>query len=202
MRHVSICACLLATIALPIAAMPPSTGADVTVITNFKNAYSTPAIQAMQREVEQILKASGVSLDWRSRSEAADATFHDLVVMTFKGSCVFNPMPILYDELGPYAITRTTGGEVQPFGEVDCDHVVSSLHSAMTGADYVKADQLLGRALGRVVAHELVHMLTKSKQHGRDGVEKAALSARQLISESLPLSAFDIDRLQQERHSR
>jgi hypothetical protein len=202
MRHVSICACLLATIALPIAAMPPSTGADVTVITNFKNAYSAPAIQAMQREVEQILKASGVSLDWRSRSEAADATFRDLVVMTFKGSCVFNPMPILYDELGPYAITRTTGGEVQPFGEVDCDHVVSSLHSAMSGADYVKADLLLGRALGRVVAHELVHMLTKSKQHGREGVEKAALSARQLISESLPLSAFDIDRLQQERHSR
>jgi hypothetical protein len=141
-------------------------------------------------------------LDWRSRSEAADATFRDLVVMTFKGSCVFNPMPILYDELGPYAITRTTGGEVQPFGEVDCDHVVSSLHSAMSGADYVKADLLLGRALGRVVAHELVHMLTKSKQHGREGVEKAALSARQLISESLPLSAFDIDRLQQERHSR
>jgi hypothetical protein len=60
---------------------------------------------------------------------------------------------------------------------------------------------LLGRALGRVVAHELVHMLTKSKQHGRDGVEKAALSARQLIAESLPLSIFDIDRLQQERRS-
>jgi hypothetical protein len=38
--------------------------------------------------------------------------------MTFKRSCIFNPMPIYYDELGPYAITRTTGGAVQPFGEV------------------------------------------------------------------------------------
>jgi len=202
MRHVKICACLLAVMALPIAAKPPVAGADVTVITNFKNSYSAPAIKAMQSEVEQILKSSGVSLEWRSRDEAADATFNDLVVMTFKGSCVFNPMPIVYDELGPYAITRTTGGEVQPFGEVDCDHVVSSLHSAMTGGDFAKADQLLGRALGRVVAHELVHMLTKSKQHGREGVEKAALSARQLIAESLPLSTFDVDRLQQERRAR
>jgi len=202
MRHVKICACLLAVMALPIAAKPPAAGADVTVITNFKNVYSAPAIKAMQSEVEQILKSSGVSLEWRSRDEAADATFNDLVVMTFKGSCVFNPMPIVYDELGPYAITRTTGGEVQPFGEVDCDHVVSSLHSAMTGGDFAKADQLLGRALGRVVAHELVHMLTKSKQHGREGVEKAALSARQLIAESLPLSTFDVDRLQQERRGR
>jgi len=202
MRHVKICACLLAVMALPIAAKPPVAGADVTVITNFKNSYSAPAIKAMQSEVEQILKSSGVSLEWRSRDEAADATFNDLVVMTFKGSCVFNPMPIVYDELGPYAITRTTGGEVQPFGEVDCDHVVSSLHSAMTGGDFAKADQLLGRALGRVVAHELVHMLTKSKQHGREGVEKAALSARQLIAESLPLSTFDVDRLLQERRGR
>ncbi len=199
MRHVKTCACLLAAIAaLPVAAMPPG-GADVTVVINFKGAYSASAIKAMEREVEQILKITGVTFDWRSRQEAADTTFNDLVVMTFKGSCVFNPMPILYDELGPYAITRTTGGEVQPFGEVDCDHVVSSLHSAMTGDDFGKADLLLGRALGRVVAHELVHMLTKSKQHGREGVEKAALSARQLISESLPLSAFDVDRLVLER---
>jgi hypothetical protein len=202
MRHVQICACLLAAIALPVAAKSPVAGADVTVIVNFKGNYSVPAVKAMKQEVEQILKTTGVSLDWRSRSEAADATFNDLVVLTFKGSCVFNPMPIVYDELGPYAITRTSGGEVQPFGEVDCDHVVSSLHSAMTGEDYGKADLLLGRALGRVVAHELVHMLTKSKQHGKEGVEKASLSARQLIAESLPLSAFDIDRLLQERHGR
>jgi hypothetical protein len=186
----------------PVAAKEPAAGADVTVITTFKNSYSVTSIKAMEQEVARILKSSGVSVDWRSRDEAASATFNDLVVMTFKGSCQFNPMPVVYDELGPYAITRTTGGQVQPFGEVDCDHVAASLHNAMSGEDFAKADMLLGRALGRVVAHELVHMLTKSKQHGHEGVEKAALSARQLIAESLPLSAFDIDRLQAERRNR
>jgi hypothetical protein len=202
LRRVKICACLLTAIAaLPVAAMPPSpsNGADVTVVVNFKGAYSAPTVKAMEREAELILKSTGVTLEWRTRTEAADATFNDLVVITFKGSCIFNPLPVVYDELGPYALTRTTDGEVQPFGEVDCDHVASSLHTAMAGDDYSKADMLLGRALGRVVAHELVHMLTKSKQHGREGVEKAALSARQLIADSLPLSIFDIDRLQQER---
>jgi hypothetical protein len=202
MRHVQICACLLAAAGLPAVAVPPSSGADVTVIIDFKGPYSTATIKEMQRETGQILKATGVRLEWRSRSEAADAVFNDLVVMTFKGACVFNPMPMVVDELGPYAITRTTGGEVQPFGEVDCDHVVSSLHNAMNGSDYAKGDLLLGRALGRVVAHELVHMLTKSRQHGKEGVEKASLSARQLIAESLPLSAMDVDRLQQERRLR
>jgi hypothetical protein len=44
----------------------------------------------------------------------------------------------------------------------------------------------------------LVHMLTKSRVHGTEGVEKPALSGRQLIAASLPLSDFDIDRLKQE----
>ena len=99
----------------------------------------------------------------------------------------------------PYASTRTANGEVQPFGDVDCDRVVNSVRSAMFGGDFAKADMLVGRALGRVVAHELVHMLTKSDVHGREGVQKPALSGKQLIAASLPLSAFDVDRLRLER---
>ena len=48
--------------------------------------------------------------------------------------------------------------------------------------------------MGRVVAHELFHMLTKSGQHGSQGVEKAALSGKQLIASYLPLSAYDVAR--------
>jgi hypothetical protein len=69
----------------------------------------------------------------------------------------------------------------------------------MTNEDYSRADLLIGRALGRVVAHELVHMLTKSGVHGTEGVEKPALSGKQLIAGVLPLSVFDIDRLKLER---
>jgi hypothetical protein len=42
-------------------------------------------------------------------------------------------------------------------------------------------------------------MLTKSPEHGKEGVEKPALSGRQLIAAFLPLSAFDVDRLRLER---
>ena len=49
--------------------------------------------------------------------------------------------------------------------------------------------------MGRVLAHELVHMLTRSRRHGQDGVAEAALSGKQLVEEVLPLSAFDISRL-------
>jgi hypothetical protein len=96
-------------------------------------------------------------------------------------------------------VTRSSNGEIQPFGEVDCERVVNSVRGAMSGIDFARADLLVGRAMGRVVAHELVHMITKSGKHGTEGVEKPGLSGKQLIAPSLPLSAFDIDRLRQER---
>lgn len=202
MRSALTCACVLAAIVLPISAESPVAEPDVTVVLEFRGAHSPQAIQEMEREAGRILQTSGLRLQWKALNETSELAFNDLVLMTFKGACVFSPIPPSYDELGPYALTRTTGGEVQPFGEVDCDHVASSIHNVMSGYDYPKADLLLGRALGRVVAHELVHMLTRSKEHGHEGVHKPALSARQLIAESLPLSALDIDRLQAERHIR
>ncbi|MES1257852.1 MAG: hypothetical protein ABUS51_05465 [Acidobacteriota bacterium] len=200
-RLVCIFTCLLACLALPMVTAAQDAASDVTVVVDIKGPYSPTAIREMQREATRIILSSGIQLDWQRRENVSSAVFNDLVVMTFKGSCTFDPAPPRYDELGPYAITRTANGEVQPFGEVDCDRVVNSVRTAMFGEDYARGELLIGRALGRVVAHELVHMLTKSGQHGHEGVQKAALSGKQLISRSLPLSAMDVDRLKLERHS-
>jgi len=54
---------------------------------------------------------------------------------------------------------------------------------------------LLGRALGRVLAHEVVHILSKSGAHGRVGVAKTALSGSQLIAPELRLGAADLERI-------
>jgi hypothetical protein len=201
--RVPICVCLIAGLAVPLGAgvglVSPSV---LTVILDFKGPHSRTSLKEMKRESGLILKSSGVQLDWRMLGEDSFASYRDLVVMTFKGACEFEPAAPRYNELGPLATTRTSNGEVQPFGEVDCDRVVNSARNAMSGNDFARGDLLVGRAMGRVVAHELVHMLTKSGQHGTEGIEKPALSGRQLIAAFLPLSAFDIARLKQERQGR
>jgi hypothetical protein len=204
MRPVYVCALFIAC--LPAAKASSSmdipsgiANPDVTVVLDIKGTLPAGSLHEMEKETQDIIGRSGIRLGWSSKAEAMNGTFNDLVVMTFKGTCTLDPAPPLYDELGPYAFTRVSNGQVQPFGEVDCDRVSQSVRGAMGGDDYSRTDLLMGRALGRVVAHELVHMLTKSGKHAHDGVEKPALSGRQLISNSLPLSAMDIDRLKQER---
>jgi hypothetical protein len=177
---------------------------DLTVVLDFKGSFNQTAVAGMQREAAGILSTTGMRIEWRNPSTAAEASYADLVVFTFRGNCTVEPEPAppLYDELGPLAITRTTNGAIQPFGEVDCGRVAASVRSAMWGGDFARKDELLGRALGRVVAHELVHMLTRSGGHSREGVQRPALSGKQLIADALPLSALDIDRLRRQIEGR
>ena len=179
MLRVAFRICLIAGLAVPLGAGVDQISPSIlTVILNFKGPYSRTSLKQMKHESGLILKPSGVLLDWRILGEDPAASDTNLVVMTFKGACEYGPSPT-YDEPSPLAVTRTAAGELLPFGEVDCDRVVNSARSAMSGSDYARGDLLVGRAMGRVVAHELVHMLTKSAQHGAEGVERPFLAFRQ-----------------------
>src|SRR5256885_13639000 len=121
MLRIPIYVCMAACVAVPLGAVETSSASDLTVILDFKGSHSTVSVAEMERESGRILKSTGVKLAWRMRDADPSASYNDLVVMTFKGSCEFEPAPPRYDELGPYALTRTSDGEVQPFGEVNCD---------------------------------------------------------------------------------
>ena len=175
----------------------------LTIVFDFQGPHSSSSIAEMQHEVAGILKDSGLQLRWRALSQTSGKSDvldeENLVVVRFNGRCILEPDPILYDERGPLAYTHSTDGTVLPFSEVACDQVTATMRSAMFGNDYAQGDQLLGRALGRVVAHELVHILTGSQDHGREGVARAGLSGSQLITPRLSLSPSDLERLRAEQ---
>jgi hypothetical protein len=150
----------------------------------------------MKNELHSILDGTGLQLDWSSPEEASRINTENLVVVRFNGACILKPVPYLYDERGPLAFTHTSSGEPLPFSEVACNAVTANVRSAMSGGDYKKADLLLGRALARVVAHEVVHMLTRSTAHSHTGIQKSALSGNELIEDHLTLSDPDLSRIE------
>lgn len=81
------------------------------------------------------------------------------------------------------------------FSEVECDKVANSIRPEMSRSQWHNRDSIFGRALGRVLAHELFHMLAKSQYHAGDGVTKSALSPAQLVADKLSMSRADLEKL-------
>jgi len=185
----------LICVVVALAASAAARATDVTVVFDFDGPYSDRSVRQMKREAEDILKGTGLHLDWRPRAGLDRGPYENLVVVHFKGKCVLEPSPLLYDERGPFGFTYNSDGAVLPYSEVECSHVSASVQTAMSGDDFARPDFLMGRALGRVLAHELVHILTRSAAHGRQGATQPAFSGRELIGAPLRLSPEEVERL-------
>ena len=168
----------------------------VTLVLQFDEAYSASSLAAMKREVASIVRESGVKVDWRLLSDVHPTdSFEGLVVVRFRGACVIQRPAAMLDERGYYAFTYVTDGDVQPFSEVECDKIANSISSEMTPGQWKDRETVLGRALGRVLAHELFHMLAKSEHHSLAGVTKSALSPAQLVADHLSMIRADLKKL-------
>jgi hypothetical protein len=164
---------------------------EVTIVMQFSEGFSPQALQEMQAEADRIVRKAGLRLAFRHRHEAEQESYNELIFFKMSGRCEMDAFPALLDERGPLAFTFTTDGQILAFGEVKCDRLRQSIKTAMVGADFAQGNQLLGRAMGRVLAHELYHMIARTKGHGKGGVARESLSARQLIAEQLDLSDHD-----------
>ena len=201
MRRVA--ALIFGTVLASLGAHAEGYGPSLTVLLDFQEAASPESVAEMQREVRQLLEPAGYVVDVRlSSAVRPNDTFSDLVLVKFKGSCSTPQDPMLLDERGPapFAFAHTADGRVQPFGEVACPSVRRAVEAALWGGQRNNREPLFGRALGRVVAHELFHILGNTGQHGKSGVFSPSLSGAQLISEHLEFSSADRDRLRQARY--
>lgn len=174
--------------------------ARTTVFFKFEGPSSPAVFVAMKKEMTAVFASTGLRFDWR-RVEEADETgpVENLVVMRFRGDCrMTHPVPPM-DEQGLYAWTEVADGVVLPFSTVDCDKVRNAISTAMWGGARAQGEQLMGRALGRIAAHEVFHMFTRSVDHGRRGVARPALTGAELIAEKVNLHPEDLHRLE-EKH--
>lgn len=151
----------------------------------------------MESEAQRIFDDTGMKLDWRLKERLPEhAEFANVVVFTMTGSCRMSMVPLLIDERGPLALTYTSDGEVLPFGEVRCDRIKASLQRSPHPSNGRSWDALFGIALGRVMAHELYHMLSDEVDHTQNGVARTSLRADELVSGTLHLDSTALSRIE------
>lgn len=78
--------------------------------------------------------------------------------------------------------THIVEGSVLPIADIRCDRIRRFIDADLRILNTESRGELFGRALGRVMAHELYHILLRTREHGRDGIARPAQSAADLVA--------------------
>jgi hypothetical protein len=174
--------CCLALGVLPA----PGQVAGIAVYTDFQQAPSPHVVSWFQDEVRSIVSPLGLEVAWKSLSGAHGVEIdRRLVVAKFLGTCESSglPLPAFHD--GSLGRTHISGHEVLPFMDIDCNRIRGFLRTPLMQTDPHERDEMLGRALGRVFAHELYHVLARTTHHSSGSVAHSTYSVVELTDRRL-----------------
>jgi hypothetical protein len=96
---------------------------------------------------------------------------------------------------GALGWTHVSDGTILPFTNVDCDGIRDFLGINLLSVRSNDRLQAYGRALGRVLAHELYHIFANTQHHGSDGVGKSAYTVQELLSPEFRFKEQDLEAL-------
>jgi hypothetical protein len=174
--------CLAAGV-LPAAGEPREAPvATITLYTHFQQDPPEAVLEAIQTELESIMSPMGLHFRWRDLSAASGSEVSiELAVVNFKGECEVTSRGPHIPRPGALGWTHVSDGSILPFGDVDCDRIGSFVRQGLMAMDRDDREEAFGRAVGRVLAHELYHIFANTARHGSAGVGKAAYTVRELL---------------------
>ncbi len=181
----ALSAMALGSLSAPQARCSPQ---PVTVLLQFDHPGSNVSSRFMEREVRTLLGKS-IDLRFKTFEEEGVSEPGRLVIFRMHGFCSMLG-PETADNGGVVlGSTFVSDGTILPFGRVECDRLRTSVQRVYGTRNPQRYESQLGLAMGRVMAHELYHMLAGLKNHTDKGVTKAALSPFELVADQAVLPA-------------
>lgn len=152
------------------------------------HGLDSEAASAMRAELQRLLSPADIDVIWKADGDRKSGEVFDLVaVASFDGLC--SPAaPVPPVSTVSLADTSITDGRVLPFFHVDCTRLIQMLGSQIEAPAF-------GRALGRVIAHELYHIVSHTAEHQERGVAKAVFSVNDLKNPNFEFDVWSLDRM-------
>src|ERR1017187_3581178 len=180
--------CLL-NLGVPVSLADSTSPSALELVVYLKVDAKQPAgtIDWMKRELTPLMRSAGYRVEWRDPQTAKGVAAADaLVVVELHGACGISPGTFVaeppIDSLNSLASTSVSEGRVLPFASVHCSNLNRTLAPALVSEAGARRDFLYGRALARVLAHELYHMIVSTRGHTGDGVSKPCFTMGDLLS--------------------
>jgi hypothetical protein len=180
-----VCLLTVGALAAASADQNPYGSGGILVYLRGQAENSGAVVDAMQHETNVLMQSVGFHVRWSRPPERAEIKEGLLIVVELAGACNSDPKLWFESEFSSQqlAFTPLQNGDVLPFSTVNCDTLGKFLSQSLARQSKARRDYLYGRAMGRLLAHELYHIAAHTTQHSRDGVAQAAVTARELTRE-------------------
>jgi hypothetical protein len=144
-------------------------------------------LAAAHRETERVLPLPNLEFHWRAMAtHDARETFDRLIVVHLNGTCSIWASRQAPARRGALGHAHVSDGQILPFVEADCARLLRAA-TRLRLFPFRHCQESLGRALGRVLAHEMYHVLSESHEHDQQGLSKSSLTPADLY---MPGAAF------------
>jgi hypothetical protein len=144
----------------------------------------------IQNELDRLLLPAGIDVRWQP---PRDKESELLVVGSFLGHCSVEDISAAFATRSSTKRTLaevrvSASGRILPFVTVDCPRLIRTLAPVLESLSIPLRNVIFGRALARILAHEIFHVVAQTANHSDSGVAKASLSREELMAER-----FDFD---------
>ncbi len=178
-------------LAFAFPAEPPS----LTILVDSPPGTPRRTLTVMREELEDLLGLQvGVEPWKRDNPRGLERAGGATIWVILSGQCQVcgNRCREDYGTLGQAPIVN---GRVQPYVRIHCDRVRGVIRENTAGKAPCQAAMLFGRALGRILAHEIYHIYTGTEHRADETLLRPALTARQLTGDGVGFSAACRERL-------
>lgn len=178
---------------------PVAPVAPIALLTQFDQEPSAAVRGALQSELQAIMQPIGLHFEWRDLRPTENTSAVELVVVTFRGHCDLDQLQSASVMPGALGWTHVSNGIILPFSDVDCDAVRGFLQRSLMGITDSRREETYGRALARVLAHELYHVMANTSVHGGCGLAKSGFTVSELLSAAFTFEASEFRKLVESR---
>jgi hypothetical protein len=188
---------LFGILALPVCAQAQSR--TLAVYSDSVPSFDSATSESLIQELQRVLAPAGLDVSMRLKTQRSDDEVHLLVVASFDGNCSVEKLPFFHAitlRTPPLADTSISGIHVLPYFRVDCNRIIEILSPALQSLGLTARHAMLGRALARVMAHEIYHIVGQTTDHQESGIAKAALSVSDMTTPQFNLSLASLRRMQ------
>lgn len=179
------CLCLALVPCAAVAVTAPSVSHPVALFLDFDHSPSPVIVAGMKTEVQRIFSTSGLQFEWHMLTEPSPGSeFSVLAVVHVKGECRVPSLLPAHDSLPGAALASTpvSGGNILHFTDLECSRVGEYISPLLSGSPQSVREQVLGRAMGRILAHELYHIFTGNQQHADGGIARSFHRRQELVA--------------------